>query len=107
MNWPPAVRALVTAMEGLYPELIARPRLALGDAFHLGRVQRIELVGTVRLLGQDLCRPLTRGSKGGLEFSITGDLFCNRRTSKSDRKDLSSMLPKRRRHAKMSLRNAG
>ena len=41
---------------GLYPELVARPRLALGDAFDLGRVQRIELVGAVRFLGQDLCR---------------------------------------------------
>ena len=55
-------------------ELLARPRLALGDAFHLGRMQRVELVGSVRLLGQDLCHPLTRDRKGGVEFFIADDL---------------------------------
>ena len=36
----------------LHPELVAAPRLALGDAFHLGSVQGIKLVRAARLLGE-------------------------------------------------------
>ncbi|EZP67202.1 hypothetical protein BV97_05741 [Novosphingobium resinovorum] len=59
---------------GLYPELVAGPRLAFGDAFHLGRVQGIKLVRAASLLGEDLRHPLADDGKGGLEFLISGDL---------------------------------
>jgi len=57
----------------LHPELVARPRLALGDAFHLGGVQGIELVGVASLLGEDLRHPLAGDGERGLEFLIPGD----------------------------------
>src|ERR1700751_2860232 len=58
----------------LDPELVARSRLALGDAFYLGRVQGIELAGVVCLLGEDARHALTGDGKGGLEFFLAGNL---------------------------------
>lgn len=58
----------------LHPELVARPRLALGDAFHLGGVQGIELVRVASLLGEDLRHPLARDGEGGLGFLVPRDL---------------------------------
>ena len=43
MNWPPLERWSVVAMRDLDAELVGAMRLALADAFDLGRVQRIDL----------------------------------------------------------------
>src|SRR3546814_5726752 len=56
------------------PELVACPRLALGDAFHLGCVQRVEFVAVARLLGEHPGDALAGDRKSGFELGVAGDL---------------------------------
>src|SRR3546814_12791005 len=56
------------------PELVACPRLALGDAFHLGCVQRVEFVAVARLLGEHPGDALAGDHKSGFELGVAGDL---------------------------------
>jgi hypothetical protein len=47
---------------------------ALGDAFYLGGMQGVELVGIACLLGEDPRHPLAGDGKSRLELFIAGDL---------------------------------
>jgi hypothetical protein len=73
----PAARG-ATRDPGLYPERSAPPRLALGDTFQLGRMQRAEPVGAVRLSVCVLdeffatCSPTDRKSR--LAFYVDSNL---------------------------------
>src|SRR5205085_686502 len=60
----------------LAPELVAGLRLALADALHLRRVQRVELVAAAVLasLSQQPGDKTERPSKGGPHGSLAGDL---------------------------------
>src|SRR6185312_11597632 len=58
-------------------KLKAGPRLAFGDALHLGRVQGIELVRVLGALRQQACDAGPRGRESGLQGRIPGDLAAN------------------------------
>ena len=49
---------------GLDPELVSGARFPLGDAFDLGGVERVKLVGIARSLGKDPCDAFACLGKG-------------------------------------------
>lgn len=61
----------------LHPELITRPGLPLGDAFHLWRMQGVELVSVACLLGQNPGDPFTRHGEGGFQRCVARDFTPN------------------------------
>ena len=59
---------------GFHTKLVARASLALGDAFNLGGVQRIKLVGVASLLSKDPRDAFARHRKGSRKRPVSIDL---------------------------------
>src|ERR1700678_4185539 len=70
----PAPYTRFLTLPHLDAELVARPRLALGDALDLGGVQSIELVLAVALLRQEPFDAIRDEGEGGDEIGLTHGL---------------------------------
>ena len=59
---------------GFHTKLVARASLALGEAFNLGGVQRIQLVGVASLLSKDPRDAFAPHRKGSRKRPVSSDL---------------------------------